>query len=377
MSVTPRLIFIALGLSACVATGGGASTQPSDPDLALAAQDAAAEPDGAWDVAPTLHVGERVAGEALVHGRRVYPVWIAGTEAAPVPLDVVATAADDDDVRISVLGPLRGGERPVLAAGGYAQPRGNVELSVELSTTGEYLIVVGSFELARTTSFRVQTHCDACAPTATDLLASPKDGALVATGDGIVHAELGDAARGREVALELWASPPAHPWELRRVAAGTALDLAVPAGVAAGDDLRVVVTQADGTALDTGVATRFAPDPAALVRTDALIYGDPASVQASGIVGLYEGRARLSMRSEARHAILAEATVVAADHPGATGNGLNAFDATFAPDPADAGAIAADDELLSIGTLDGDGAYIRLGCFAYRGDPQPCPAAGW
>ena len=371
-----RLALIALALSACVTSPGGTAPAPADPDLALASGDAAAEPAGPWDVAPTLHVGERAQGQALAHGRRVYPIWIAGTEAAPVPLDVVATAiGDDDDVRVALLGPQRGGVRPVLGAGGYAQPRGNIELSVDLTTTGQYLIVVGAFDLARETSFRVQTHCDACDPASTDVLASPKDGALTGTGDRIVHAKLGDAARGLEVSVELWASPPARPAEAHRVASSTSLDLTVPATVRAGDDLRVVVTQADGTPIDTGVATRFAPDATALVRTDALRYDDASSVSASGLIGLYEGRAQLSMRSEARHLEITETTVLA-DRPGMIGNGINAFDATLQPELAEA-APPVEGELLSIGTLDGNGAYVRLGCFAYLGDTRPCPASGW
>jgi hypothetical protein len=371
-----RLALLALVLTACVTIPTGSAPIPDDPDLALASGDAAAEPDGPWDVAPTLHVGERATGQALAHGRRVYPIWIAGTEAAPVPLDVIATAiGDGDDVRVAVLGPQRGGVRPVLAAGGYAQPRGNIELSLDLTTTGQYLIVVGAFDLARETSFRVQTHCEACDPATTDVLASPKDGALTGTGDRTVHAKLGDAARELAVSVELWASPPAHPAEAHRVASSSSFDLAVPATVRAGDDLRVVVTQVDGTPIDTGVATRFAPEATALVRTDALLYDDAYGVSASGIIGLYEGRAQLSMRSEARHLEITETTVIA-DRPGMIGNGMNAFDATLQPELAEA-TPPVDGELLSIGALDGNGTYVRLGCFAYRGETRPCPTIGW
>lgn len=353
-------LLAALALPACI-TSSGTTSPPPDPDVALASSDTA---DGAWDVAPTLHASEGVSGNAAAHGRRVYPIWVAGSASAPVPLDVVALAADDADVRVAVLGPLRDGERPVLAAGGYAQPRGDVEISTELVTTGEHLIVVGAFDLARASAFDLATYCDACDPTATDVLASPKSGALAGTGDRIVHATLGDAARATAATYELW-----HASE--RIATGASPDLAVPAGVLAGDDLRLVVRDARGEILEDGVTVRFAPDATALVRTDALVYASDGSLGARGIVGMFEGRARLSLRSEARHEVLAESGVMA-DRPGQVGNGLAAFDATFRP-----GAAPPAGELMSIGTFDGNGDYVRLGCVTYGGAAAACPGQAW
>ncbi|CAN5890535.1 hypothetical protein BH11MYX3_BH11MYX3_37790 [soil metagenome] len=385
-----------LSLPACT-TSAGSTAEPSDPEVTLAAQDALAAPGDAWEVAPTLHVGERAFGQAATGGRRVYPVWLAGSVTTPVTLDVTATAMDGDDVRIAVLGPLRGGSRAVLGAGGYAQPRGNVELTVDATTSGEHLIVVGSFDLARDTMFHVGTHCWDCVPGATDILAVPKDGALVATGDRIIHAQLGDvlATRTFDVELELWASPPAHPWAATKVATAVAsggqLNVIVPASVHAGDDLRLVITDGAGTTLDAGVATRFMPTATALVRTDARIYGDTGMVQASGIVGLFEGRAPMSMRSETHHVVIADTTVVA-ERPGQVGNGFASFDATFAPELADEHgtlnpALPRNGDLLSIGSIDGNGGYRRLGCFEYcndlsgmatcTGGARTCPAASW
>ncbi|MBL0220111.1 MAG: hypothetical protein IPQ07_40365 [Myxococcales bacterium] len=402
----PRLAYVhvlalasalASSVASCVASGGTAS-EPTDPNLALAAQDAVAETGSGWDVGPTLHVGERVRGHAAVNGRRVYPVWIAGSSAAPVPLDVVATAADGSDVRIAVLGPLRGGTRPVLGAGGYAQPRGNVELSIDVATAGEHLIVVGAFDLASESAFDVATHCETCEPGVTDILAAPKAGALVGTGDRILHGVLGDvlADRTDDVALEVWAYAPAHPAEAQLVAtsiaSGSQVNVILPPSLQAGDDLLLVVRDpSSGAMIDSGVLTRFAPDAAALVRTDALIYGDTVSLTASGIVGVFEGRARMSLRSEAHHLVIDE-TSVTADRPGQVGNGWTAFDTTFAPELTDEHgtlnpALPRNGDLLSIGTLDGNGGYRRLGCFEYcndltghaacSGGTRSCPTTAW
>ncbi|MEO7096123.1 MAG: hypothetical protein ABI175_22870, partial [Polyangiales bacterium] len=367
-----HVAFASLLLAACLSTSlsacldsGGASSGPADPDLQLAAEDEPDSSGGAWDVAPTLHVGERATGRASAHGRRVYPVWIAGTETAPVPLDVIATAIDGDDVRVAVLGPIEGDDRPVLAAGGYAQPRGNVEMTVEITTTGQHLIVVGAFDLARETTFDVHAHCETCAAGQTDLLASPKDGALVATGDRIVHVTLGDvlADRDHDVEVELWASPPASPSAAQlvatSVASGNQVNAIVPASVVAGDDLRLIVRDpASGAVLEAGLTTRFAPELAALVRTDALRYGADDTVGASGILGFYEGYADLSLRDETTQAVINDATVTAS-RPGQVGNGWNAFDAVFSVAEPHTGA------LYSIGSIDGNGGYRRLACFAY------------
>lgn len=362
-------------LSAC--TESRVPDGDDDPDLLLAAEDEAASTDGAWDVAPTLHVGERTTGRASAHGRKVYPVWIAGSEAAPVALDVVATAVDGDDVRVAVLGPIEGADRRVLAAGGYAQPRGNVEMTVDITTTGQHLIVVGAFDLARATVFDVHAHCETCDPGQTDVLAAPKDGALVGTGDRIVHMTLGGvlAERDHDVEVEVWASPPGQPEAAQLVgtsiASGAQVNAIVPASVVAGDDLRLIVRDpASGAVLDTGVTTRFAPVLAALVRTDAIRY-DGGRLAASGIAGFYEGYADLSLRDELAHVVLAE-TAVTATRPGQVGNGWSAFDAAFAPE-----LVPQTGDLLSIGAIDGNGAYRRLGCFAYAGGARPCPTTPW
>lgn len=367
-----RLAFgvLALTLPACLSSSGSTTTEPADPDLVLAALDTTT-PAGAWDVAPTLHVNARSGGVAAANGRRVFPIWLAGSEATPVPVDVVALANDGDDVRVAVLGPLVGGSRAVIAAAGYAQPRGNIEMSLEIATSGEHLIVVGAFDLARATAFSVTAHSSA-EPEMTDVLADPKDGGLVGTG-GIVTATLGNVLSDRtfDVELELWASPPADPAQLRLVAtsqaSGNQLNIIVPAGVAAGDDLRLRIRDGQGTVLDSGVAARYAPNSGALVRTDALVYGTNGSLGASGIIGMFEGRAHLALLSESRDVIIAETTIVN-ERPGQVGNGWAAFDVVFEPVYGN----AADGEPVSIAVLRGDGEYQRLACFAYRGARTAC-----
>jgi len=370
-------------------------------DLELAAEAdlgaASGKADGAWDTASTLHVGEQVYGHASAGGRRVYPLWIAGSDEAPVALDIVASAADESNVRVAVLGPLKNGAREVIAAAGYSTPRANIEMTVDATDRGEHLVVVGSFELATETGFQITTRCPGCTSDQVDVLAEPKAGALVASETGIVAMELGAVLADRtfDVEVELWASPPAQSWNGRKVAtsvaSGSQVNIIVPSSVVAGDDLRLVVRKAGGAILDAGVTTRYAPVLAPLVRMDALLYGDLVSVGASGIVGYYEGVASLSMRSEARKLVIAEQDL-RANRPGQPGNGFGAFDATFNPELEDGHGglnpnIQRNGELLSIGWINGNGDYKRLGCFEYcndlsgeetcTGGARTCPTSAW
>jgi hypothetical protein len=83
--------------------------------------------------------------------------------------------------------------------------------------------------------------------------------------------------------------------------------------------------------------------------------------------------------SETREMELATYTAYA-DKPGQIGNGLNAFDATFMPELTRA---PYDGEILSVGFINGNGDYRRMGCFQYcnnlsglsscTGGPRACP----
>lgn len=390
-----RLAYLFLPFTLACATEAG-----SPEDTVLAAEDASvstsAKHDSSWNTASTLHVGERVFDQAGVNGRRVFPVWIAGRPGATVPLDVSATAAEGDyNVRVAVLGPLRNGTRAVLRAGGYATPTDNVDLSLAIATTGEHLIVVGSHNLATETFFNLETDCNGCAPGSTDVLASPKAGALVGSGN-LVQTRLGDVLANRtfDVELELWASPPMQGWNATKVAtsvaSGSQANVIVPSSVRAGDDLRLVVRKAGGRVLDTGVVTRYAPQAQALVRTDAVLYGDIASLEVAGIVGFFEGQATIALRSETRHVEVA-VDDLEMSMPGHVGNGFNAFNATFAPEIEHNGVLnphlPRNGELMSVGTFNGNGDYRRLGCFQYcndlsgmetcTGGPRTCPTTAW
>ncbi len=393
----PRLS-CSLLVSLPIAIGCATQTATDDPDGVDSPSVLGPQIDAAWIDAPTLHIGARVFDRAAANSRKVYPVWIAGSATDPVSFDVTASSTDSD-VRVAVLGPLDHGARAVIGTGGYASPRTNVEITALGTMSGEYLIVAGSFDLVHDTSYDLEVHCEACAPSRLDVLDAPKAGALVAMADDrVVQARLGEvlAQRTFDVEVELWASPPARSDEARKVAAGVAsgtqVNVIVPASVHAGDDLTLVIREAGGRVLDTGVITRFAPQAAAFARTDCVRYGDLDSVEISGVVGFFEGEVAMSLRSEQRHVELAE-QVIRAALPGHVGNGWNAFDATFTParvngDGELAPDLPHDGELLSVGYIGGgDGAYHRLGCFEYcndlsgmggcTGGPRACPSATW
>ena len=397
-----RLAFVAALLVPTIVACTDAADAPSiDEDMAAAEEipaSNAGKADSTWDVAPTLHVGHRQYGRAAAGGRRVYPVWIAGSTSAPVPLEVAAAVDGDSapSVRIAVLGPLQNGQRAVLAAGGYASPKASVDVSLKVKTTGEHLIVIGSHDLSDETFFEVTASSTADAR-ALDVLASPKAGALVATGTNMVQAQLGKVLSNRsyDVELELWASKPMQPWSAVKVAtsvaSGTQANVIVPSTVKPGDDLRLVVRKAGGAVLDAGVPTRYFPEATPLVRTDAILYGDLVGVQVAGVVGFYEGHASLELRNETRHRIV-DTDDREMSMPGHVGNGFNAFDASFDPPiTLENGSINPDlprnGDLLSVGYINGNGDFRRLGCFEYcndlsgmetcTGGTRTCPTTAW
>ncbi len=375
-----RLAYLAFVLAA-----GCAGIGDTDLDLASAdtpATDAKADTAG-WSTTTTLHTGARVFDRAAAHGRRVHPLWLAGRPGAPVSIDVRADAFDGDDVRIVVLGPLVHGARAVLAADGYASRRGSAAVSIDTTLTGEHLVVVGSYRLERETGYELSARCTGECGARTDILATPKLGALVGNADRLLQTQLGDvlADRNFDVELEVWASPPMQTWNAElvatSVASGNQVNAIVPASVSAGDDLTLVVREAGGRVLDSGVVTRFAPQPTAFARVDAMLYGDLVSVQIPGVVGYFEGVADMVLRSETRHLEIAR-HVIHAELPGQEGNGFNAFDAMFNPELEDAHGNAnpnlpRNGELLSIGVVingdgNGNGDVRRLACFEYCND---------
>jgi hypothetical protein len=382
-------IALALSLTACLDAG-----DQNEREIDLASADstpaAAGKTDApGWEIAPTLHANTSQFDLADAGTRRVHALWVAGSNTNRVAIDVAARANDGDSVRIAVLGPAVGGVRPVLAADGYTVRKQAVAVSLAVATPGEHLVVVGSHRLATPTTYELSATCpdETCGVSRVDALASPKDFALVGDGQRIIHMILGDMLIGfGDIEVELWRSPPMQWWNATKVATSQASGSQVNAiapfpAVRWGDDVRLVVREAGdgGRILDTGVTTRFLPTPTNFVRLDAILYGDIASLQIAGAVGFFEGQADLRLRSETRHIELA-ATSIHADRPGMVGNGFNAFDATFLPDLA---VAPHDGELLSIGTVDGNGTVRRLGCFEYcnnlsgmspcTGGPRSCP----
>jgi hypothetical protein len=379
-------IAIALPLSSAACTN---EVSDPDADLELAAGDVDPGPkaDGvpSWDLAPTLHLGEVIFDHAAENGRSVHSLWVAGSDETPVPVEITVQSEDEGNVRVALLGPLVNGSRQVIGASGYAESMRTATVSAQLTRTGQHLVVIGSRFLDREVFYSAVVRCapdagEACSPERVDLVSEPKVGALVGEelgADWLLRTQLGLALEGRsfDVELELWASPPAQHWNAElvavAVAGGNQINSLVPASVVPGDDLLLVLREAGGAVLDTGVRTRFAP-AAQLVRLDSILYGDLVAVTISGVTGYTEGVAELALRS-VTHKREIDRVSLRAELPGQVGNGFGAFDVTFAPD------IVGDDgelnprlprngEVLSVGWIDGNNGYNRLGCFEYCND---------
>src|SRR5688500_17650647 len=198
-----RFLLLAL-FAACTAAA-------TDADMQLATDEVVADKaDGStdWTVAPTLHAGARVFDGATAAGRRVHPLWIAGSAAEPVSLDIEVRGADGHDVRVAVLGPLSNGTRPVLAADGYAARKRTANVHASSTFSGEHLVVVGSFGLQTQTYYDVVARCLGLDCDKIDLLATPKVGALVAMEtDRLLSMQLGPVldARDFDVEVEIYA----------------------------------------------------------------------------------------------------------------------------------------------------------------------------
>ena len=363
-----QLCLLALTVAACVdAPTTDLNLAASDPDIVAAQQLDSAT----WENAATLHEGAQLLDHAEPDARRVHSLWIAGSNNNHVPLVVDAKGIGSDDVRIAVLGPIdpMTRKRTLLGADGYAAQKREASVTLDISQPGEHLVVVGSYELATTTTYDLSAKCagDGCGVSRYDVIANPKDGALVGDPARTIEMVLGDVMVGHteDVSVELWASPPFRPEQARHVAtattSGTQLMATVPASVEAGDDLKLVVRQADGRTLDTGITTRFAPTRNAFARLDKVLYDDLGSLHIAGVVGTFEGVADLRLFSETRELELALSSVHT-DRPGQDGNGWNAFDAAFYPAP---GVTPHDGEILSVGYVNGNGDYRRMGCFEY------------
>lgn len=380
---TTRYLLIALLATACVDAASEDTDLATNDVLANVPTGGAAD-SPSWDVAETLHANERLEDLAGANQRRVHSLWIAGSNANRVPLTISARAGDGQDIRIAVLGPLVNGARAVLGADGYASAKRSATVTLDVATRGEHLVVVGSHDLATDAYYELNALCDNC-ESRVDVLATPKSFGLVGDDHGVVHMLLGDVmlGYGTDVEVDVWASPPMQSWNGTLVgtsyASGTQVNTIIPATVKAGDDLRLVVRETGGRILDSGVTTRYTPTPAAFARLDKILYGDIASLQIAGVVGFFEGVADMRLYSETHHREIATDTKHI-DFPGQVGNGFNAFNATFLPE---LNVAATDGELLSVGFINGNGDYRRLGCFEYcnnlsglsscTGGPRSCP----
>ena len=387
MSARLRLTcLLALPFAACTVT----ATPSPDPGDAEAEEEAETvaedESDGkadlpGWGTARTIHVGDSEFDFVAAGDRRVHAVWVDASADVPMSFDLSVEAAEESgSVRVAVLGPLSDGQRALIASDGYSEAKQQIDLPIRLTESGQHLVVIGSFALATDSAYRAEVRCapdNSCDPARIDVLAAPKAGALVG-GGGLIEARLGNAlaARDFDVEMEVWSSPPGLNWNAElmgvSVASGSQVNALVPDAVAAGDDIILVLREAGGAVLDTGVLTRFAPADGVFARLDAILYGDLVAVTVSGVTGYFEGTAELELRSEETGRTI-ESAVVRADRPGQVGNGLGAFDATFAPWIADEDGnlnpdLPRNGDLVSVGRINGNGDYLPFGCFEYCND---------
>lgn len=386
----PLASLLLASLTACTVSGTG-SPGDADDDEAAAEEDAESvvgDEDGGdkgddpgWGGARTLHVGDGQFDQVAAGDRRVHSLWAAGSAADPIAITVTVEAAEESGtVRVAVLGPLADGQRQVIAADGYTAAKHAIELPARITESGEHLVVIGSFGLASDSAYTAAVRCapdHGCDPARVDVLAEPKAGGLVGA-DDLIAARLGDvlAARDFDVEMEVWTSPPGLSWAAElagvSVASGDQINALVPDAAAAGDDVILVVREAGGAVLDTGVLGRYAPGEGVFARLDAILYGDLVAVTVSGVTGFFEGTAELELRSQETGRTI-ESVVVRADRPGQVGNGLGAFDATFAPWISDEDGnlnpdLPRNGDLLSVGRISGNGDYLPFGCFEYCND---------
>lgn len=365
-----------------------AGCQPSaspgiDEDLARADL-LAPTTDPAWDVRGSVHVGESQGNAVDIGGRHVWQFWADGSNSDPMPLTVSVASTGSEPVRAVVLGPLLDGGREVLAIGGYDGPTPQLELTAALRDAGEYLVVIGGYELANWVGYELRTDCHGCAPERTDVLASPKAGALLgSTQDDFILIESrinpGLALSNERFLVELWQAPPARHWQATLLAvsesSGDQANFLLPsASVALGDDLLLVVRSDDGERVyDSGTWARFAPEGTeAFARLDAIVLGDLGSIAVTGAVGFTEGRARLSLR-QASSGQEIQTAIVSADLPGTPQNGMGAFEALFDPpkwleDGSVNPKLPRDGDILSVGRLLGDDSFESFGCFEFCND---------
>lgn len=354
---------ILLGLVGCIDATTDIDLAETD-SVALAGDSPGDSP--SWESARTLHGNAHLFDAASANARRVHSVWIDGSAASPVTVTIAADANEGNDVRIAVLGPVDGGTRAVLGADGYSSAKGEVSVTLPFTTSGEHLVVVGSHDLASETFYDLSSSCTSCEDRV-DILATPKDFALAGEGDNLLALQLGSVMQNwsSDISVEVWASPPMQWWNATKVAtseaSGSQVNVLMPSSVEAGDDLRLVVREGEGRVLDSGVTVRYLPVRSRIVRLDKILYDDVAGLQIAGVVGFFEGQADLRLQSETKKKQMAS-SLHYVDHPGHVGNGLNAVDAHFMPELTNA---AQDGELLSVGFINGNGDYTRMGCFEY------------
>jgi hypothetical protein len=379
-SLLPFLLL--LPLAACELEDAGA-------DDASALESSSAELN-AWEVqGNNAHLYEHVYGSIDVGERDAWPLWVSGSLSRPVHLRFKVSGFDGSKVRVAVLGPIVNGSRATLGSAGYASPTSTATVDLAIKTTGQILVVVGSYNLASFAGYDLFTACkpgataDQCNPWRVDSLSLPKTGALVGktlpNGQQLVSAQLnGGLSAISSYEVELWrtSAPGLHsPTTLLGTSesSGSQVNWIFPANkIKEGDDLLFRVKP--GYRLpyaDGGVWARFATKNQVMARLDAIDYSDLGGITIQGVAAYFEAHdffvlTKTSDGSE----VDSEAAI--ATLPGQPGNGLGSFGITMAQPFDDDGGLNPnlphDGDILELSRIDaGDNAHV-VGCFEYCND---------
>jgi hypothetical protein len=356
---------------------------PADHETADVVEQGASTPD--WYVQRTLHVGERRHEWLRADARRqVFPFYVGASPSKPVSL-AFTVQSYGQPFKLAVLSPIGGnGKRTTVASAGYGAPSLDPSVDVQLTKSGNYVVVVQHQDAARTFEdggdeltlnsicYGSETQCKA-----TGALYDLKPGAIVSK--GALSVKLNPKLGNRLV--RLWFSPNEEGWDpvllgSKQTKAGVAtfvLPEPWPAHGAAdapwdqlaeGDNLFIEVP-----GYDDGTRVRLWSSPQAGANLRHLRTSDFDNLfEIAGVAAPFEGSSWISLYSETRQQFLAS-SIVNVSLPGHPEMGLLEYRAQLLVGDVGDPNTPTKHELLSITENNGGkGTDVRRVCFDYCQD---------